>query len=152
MKKIIASAVFSALAFASTGSIAAPQALVSNASIPAADCDILAEDVRIALSNSVLGAWNCVDAQNSILMATCHTSGRKASRTIDVPCDADPATPAPLCDGSGGAGATFNRVTNSGVAIFVGSTGGGQLGPAPLDGSECNAGDLAAKVPDPAGP
>lgn len=149
MKKIIGSVALAALACTSMNAIAAPVAIVSNDQIAVADCALLAEDVRIALSTSVLAARNCVVANNAILMATCHTSGRKASRTVEVPCDADDNTPAPVCDGSGGAGATVNRVTNTGAAIFVGSTAGGQLGPAALDGSECVAGSLTAKVPDP---
>ena len=146
MKKIIGSVVLAALSITAMNAIAAPTAIVSNEPIAVADCELLAEDVRIALSSSVLAARNCVVANNAILMATCHTAGRKASRTIDVPCDADDATTAPVCEGEG----SFNRVTADGAAIFVGSTAGGQLGPAALDGSECTAADLDAKVPDPA--
>jgi hypothetical protein len=151
MKKLIISAAasvffFSPFAF-SADNAAGP--IASNTPIVLTDCSLLQDDVTLTLSSGVLGAYNCVTAANSVLVATCHANGRTASRSIDIPCvntlssDPDVAATQTLCEDPNVA---YNRQTEQGAAIFLGNTAGGAIGPDELDGSVCNAGALAGKI------
>lgn len=150
MNKIKFGLAFSALLFGSQV-FATGTPLQSGTPIVLTDCPLLADDVTLTLSNGVLGVYNCVEAANSILVATCHTSGRVASRSVDVPCvntlSTDPAVAATqtLCADPNVA---FNRTTNSGASFFVGNTAGGAIGPLELGGSSntCTAGNLTGKI------
>ncbi|WP_156458609.1 hypothetical protein [Ectopseudomonas composti] len=147
MKKINFFGVAAVLAF-SVGVHAAPAAVTSNALIAVPDCPLLSEDVRIPLSNNVIAARNCAGgAANSIRMAACHTAGRQGSRTVEVPCTNDTvANPGlPQCTDPQ---VSVNRVTNTGAAIVVGSTAGGQVGPLDLANYACDAGTVAGRIPD----
>lgn len=57
------------------------------------DCEMLAENVTINLSKDVLGGFDC--NSRSIVIAACHPTGRKSTRTLPVETctDADP----PVC-------------------------------------------------------
>lgn len=123
-----------------------PVAIVSNQAIQAPDCPLLAEDVRIPLSQGVIGARNCASAgnPNAVLVAACHTAGRNGSRTIEVPCDNDANTAnIPDCAAPN---TSTNRVTNTGAAIIVGSTAGGQVGPQALANYSCDAATVAGRI------
>jgi hypothetical protein len=151
MKKILISAaasifLFSPFAFSADN---AAEAIESTTPIVLTDCSLLQDDVTLTLSNGVLGAYNCVTAANSVLVATCHASGRSASRSIDIPCvntfsaDPDVAATQTICEDTTIA---FNRQTASGAAIFLGNTAGGAIGPDELDESVCTAAALAGKL------
>ena len=146
MKKLIsASLVAAAAVLAPVAAHAQATAIVSNGLIEAPDCVLLAEDVRIPMSTSVLGAWACTPASNSIQVVGCHQAGRVGSRTIEVPCQqapVDPNNPAPLCEGT----ANVNRVTNTGSAFMYGQTAGGQVGPLDLNGSLCDQASVDARL------
>lgn len=45
-------------------------------------CELLADAVSINLSSNVFGAYNCVKANNTIRVATCHKAGSRKSGTI----------------------------------------------------------------------
>lgn len=125
--------------------------IASNTPIILTDCPLLADDVTLTLSNGVLGVYNCVAAANSVLVATCHSSGRVASRSVDVPCvntlSTDPAVAATQTQCTDPTVPT-NRTTNSGASFFVGNTAGGAIGPLPLGGAAntCTAGNLTSKI------
>nr|WP_273266467.1 hypothetical protein [Pseudomonas sp.] len=137
-----------ALSVASMSASAAPTPISSNALIQQPDCALLAEDVRIPLSNSVVAAYNCEGAGIAIRVAACHTSGRQGSRTVEVPCrasdDTSPENAAlPVCTT---AGTTVNRVTSTGASIMTGNTAGGQVGPSALDGATCEQGAVNGRI------
>ncbi|MCE5362246.1 hypothetical protein NUV66_04650 [Pseudomonas sp. 32.2.56] len=148
MKKTSLFGIAAVALFTSVSAYSAPAAIQNNAMIQVPDCPLLAEDVRIPLSNSVIAARNCVGGPaNSIRMAACHTAGREGSRTIEVPCTNDTVANPGVPQCADPAVAT-NRVTNTGAAIMLGTTTGGQVGPTALDGSACNAGTVAGRIPD----
>ncbi|WP_457979936.1 hypothetical protein L0Y47_04430 [Ectopseudomonas composti] len=127
---------------------AAPTAISSNALIQQPDCALLAEDVRVPLSNSVLAAYNCEGAGIAIRVAACHTSGRQGSRTVEVPCraaddDTEESASLPVCTTPN---TTVNRVTSTGSSIMTGSTAGGQVGPTALDGAVCEQSAVNSRI------
>jgi len=147
MKKVNFLGAVVVLAF-SMGAHAAPTAIVSNQAIQVPDCPLLAEDVRIPLSNGVVAARNCVGgAPNSIRMAACHAAGRQGSRTVEVQCSNANPLPAgtPQCTNPA---TSVNRVTSTGAAIVVGSTAGGQVAPLDLANFTCDAAGVTARIPD----
>lgn len=148
MKKLNGLALVALLSGVSFGALANPVAIAPGGLIAALDCPLLAEDVRIPLSTGVVAARNCTGAGLAIRVAACHTSGRVGERTIEVPCRAASDTSTenaalPVCTT---AGATVNRVTNSGAAIMRGLTTGGQVGPTPIDGALCNQAAVNGRI------
>lgn len=149
MKKLliaaaVATAMCSSFAFAADNA-AAP--IVSGGQIILSDCSLLADDVTLTLSNSVIGSYNCRTGLNStVRVATCHANGRTATRTVETPCvvGADATAGEVECVDPN---VSFNTASAQGAAIFVGSTAGGAIGPAALDGSVCDAAAVAAKTP-----
>lgn len=86
-------------------------------SILSGDCSLMNEDVKLALSSNVQGAYAC-DAASSptgISVATCHTGGRTANRSIT--CTATDVTNAVAgCDAAG------TVVTKGGPVVAVASS------------------------------
>ncbi|WP_125920554.1 hypothetical protein [Stutzerimonas stutzeri] len=147
IKVLVAALIFSPLSFAADN---AATIISSGQSIQAPDCSLLAEDVKIPLSNSVIAGYNCVvgaaGSINEIKVSACHTAGRQGARTIEVPCTNDQAlvtASLPKCQDTT---KTTNRVTNSGAAIMLGSTAGGQVGPTPLNGAVCNNAGVTSRL------
>jgi len=151
MKNLFATTMFflavsSPIVYAADG---AATAISSNKPIVLTDCSLLQDDVTLTLSTGVVGAYKCSTATNTIAVATCHSAGRSASRSIDVACvdtlstDAEVAKTQTKCTvpGSG-----FNRSTSTGAAFYVGRTSGGAIGPVDLDGKKCDATNVAAKL------
>lgn len=144
MNKITGSAVFLISLFAQ--SVLADNAIVllsSGDQVITSDCTLLADDVTVTVSNSVMAGYFCRTggANNDIVVASCHTAGRTATRTVETPCTR--TTPVPTgevaCDntGPGGATSSINVASAQGAAIFVGRTSGGSIGPQALNGSAC---------------
>lgn len=148
MKKIIFSVTVCASMFAGAA-FAAGTAISSGQLISTTNCTLLQDDVKLTLSNGVIGAYNCVANANSVLVSTCHTAGRIASRSVDTPCvkelsaDADVAKTQVKCDNPDVA---YNRKTSTGAAFYIGNTAGGAIGPATLDGSSCAADKVVGKI------
>ncbi|MEX6501680.1 hypothetical protein [Pseudomonas zhanjiangensis] len=116
--------------------------LASGQQVILSDCSLLADDVTVSLSNRVQAGYFCrtgAGVVSNITIATCHTAGRTATRTVETPC-VDTSGGVALqpgevaCDGTGSG---VNVASNQGAAIFVGRTGGGAIGPQPLNGSNC---------------
>lgn len=150
MKKIIigfgvAASLLSSVAFATNN---AAEAITSGNRIVLTDCDLLADDVTLNLSNGVLANYFCrlpvPGTVGEIVVATCHENGRTATRTVETICTnanpvptgqvacADPAIP-------------FNTATAQGASIFQGRTSGGAVGPTALDGQLCTAAGVATR-------
>ncbi|WP_155521350.1 hypothetical protein [Stutzerimonas stutzeri] len=147
IKVLVAALIFSPLSFAADNSATI---ISSGQSIQAPDCSLLAEDVKIPLSNSVIAGYNCVvgaaGSINEIKVSACHTAGRQGARTIEVPCTNDQALVTASLPKCQDATKTTNRVTNSGAAIMLGSTAGGQVGPTPLNGAVCNNAGVTSRL------
>ncbi|MBG0843464.1 hypothetical protein [Ectopseudomonas toyotomiensis] len=149
MKSLIASVVvsFSLLAPVAYAADDVSTPLASGTRIVLTDCSMLQDDVTPSLSAGVLGAYKCTPATNTIAVATCHTAGRTASRSIDVPCVqtlSDPAVEGEVqCAAPN---TTVNRSTSTGAAIYVGRTSGGAIGPVALDGSQCLQATINGKI------
>lgn len=129
MKKIIAG-IFAASAFFASASFAAPTVITSGNAIGNAQCELLAENVVLTLSNNVHGAYNCTKDNNSITVATCHFAGSRKvgeERCVQTGTDAQgaPTYNDPSCQGTTPTD-TFT-VDNKGKA-FVGSATGGSIG------------------------
>lgn len=137
MKQVIAVALG---LLASSSIYAAPSAITSP--IEMDDCPLLAENVRVSLSNGVMGSFNCA---SFIQVSTCSTAGRTTERTGLVPCDNDDTTDTPACNADG----TMPTATVDGAYIYVATSNGGTVSPAPGDGFTCDRDDLDGAIPDP---
>ncbi|CJL42339.1 Uncharacterised protein [Streptococcus pneumoniae] len=126
MKKISTLFVFAAIAFSTQGYAAV---LNTANGITTADCDVLSDDVKPALSKNVVLAYSCNKNQNVVKVAACHQFGSRKIET--VACQAtgnDPATGNttynnPSCTGA--ADQTF-QTGNFGKA-YTGSSSGGSV-------------------------
>ena len=77
MKKILIS--LSAVAALAASMNVSATAIVSGGVITAAsNCTMLTDDIKINLSDSVLGDYVCNTTTNTISVATCHTAGRNS--------------------------------------------------------------------------
>lgn len=149
MKSLIASAVvsFSMLAPVAFAADNVSTPIASGTAIVLTDCSMLQDDVTLTLSTGVLGAYKCSPANNTIAVSTCHTAGRTASRSIDVPCVQTLSNPPVVGEVQCAAPNTsVNRSTATGAAIFVGRTSGGAIGPLPLDSSQCLQATINGKI------
>lgn len=129
MKKIFAGFVIASSILASNA-FAAPTVITSGGAIGNAQCELLAENVVLTLSNNVHGAYSCTKNNNSITVATCHFAGSRKvgpERCVITGAkeDGTPEYNDPSCQGTGPEN-TF-QVDNKGKA-FVGSTTGGSIG------------------------
>ncbi|WP_154067090.1 hypothetical protein [Pseudomonas sp. CC6-YY-74] len=150
MKKLILSVGILASFCASTAFATnnAAEAISSGNLIVLTDCDLLADDVTLNLSNGVLANYFCrlpvPGTPGEVVVATCHENGRTSTRTIESVCTnttpvpagqvacADPTIP-------------FNTATSQGASIFQGRTSGGSIGPTALDGAVCTAAGVATR-------
>lgn len=105
---------------------AAGTVLPENKKVTQLDCELLNEDVQLALSTNVVAAYECRAANRTIYFAGCSTAGRVSSRTaeVDVPegcgvadADGNIATP---CTGK-------EPKTVSGSVVSLANSMGGQL-------------------------
>lgn len=149
MKSFVAS-VFVSLSLIAPATFAADNvsgAIGSGTRIVLTDCSLLQDDVTLTLSTGVLGSFKCSPATNTVAVSTCHTAGRTASRSVDVPCVQTLTVPAVAGEVQcASATSNVNRSTSTGSAIFVGRTSGGAIGPLALDGSACNQTVLNGKI------
>ena len=146
MKNLIIGAALTAI-LCSPSVFAAP--LTTGQSVILTDCALLADDVNISLSNGVVAGYACVEtplADRGVTVATCHETGRTASRTERIACSAAATPPdgVPACETEGVA---FNLQTATGASIYIGRTAGGSIGPAELDDSLCSSATVEAKLP-----
>lgn len=143
MKKITGGVLLLASIFAQCALADSTQEiLTSGQQVILSDCSLLADDVTVSLSNRVIAGYFCRPAATgvtaNITVASCHTAGRTATRTIETPC-VDAATAVAgdtVCDGTGSG---VNIASSSGASIFVGRTAGGAIGPQALNDSVCDA-------------
>lgn len=152
MKKnfIFAAAIFS-MGFSATV-FAAPAEIPSNGQIgveggQGATCNLLRESVKINLSQSVVGSYNCIEPENTIKIATCHENGsRSETRPTceNIGTEAAPAYPP---------GCTDVNVPPEGGTPFTdyrgysASSQGGKIVQQALGGA-CTAARLNALIPD----
>lgn len=107
-------------------------------------CPLLAEGVRLSLSNNVVGSYSCDEtpATKGIYVATCSTAGRTTPRSVVMPCNTDGmATDDPdfipgaaTCNAQG-VGPTVNF---RGAFVYRGSTRGGRITPSSEANQECS--------------
>lgn len=119
--------------------VTAATALTGGTTVTANNCTLLQDDLVIQLSTNVVGAYTCDTAgtPQAIYIATCHTSGRTASRTstVNVP-DGCGGTSTVQCTGTAAS-------TVTGAVIPNASTLGGSMGMA-FPGVNCDTGGAAA--------
>lgn len=150
MKKILTAISLSIIASTTFAADNAAGPITTGQRIALTDCSLLADDVVISLSNGVIGSYNCVTAvpNRGVVVATCHTAGRTATRTERIPCTTTTPVPAGQVACAGGTSAEdgFNTQTAQGASIFIGRTSGGAIGPATLDGSACTTTTVGTKA------
>lgn len=140
MKKVIAVVAGMVVSFSA---YSAPEDLVTGP-VAIGDCALLAEGVRVSLSNNVLAAYNC---EEIIQVSTCSTAGRTSQREGLIPCgDLTTTPPQPACATPG----QMNVGTVTGSYIYTASSNGGTVTPVSIDGATCATGDLQSAIPDPA--
>lgn len=136
MKKL---ALFAAVMAISSWAQAAP----IGGEVTVGNCPLLAEGVRLSLSNNVVGAYTCDEtpATKGIYVATCSTAGRTTPRSVVMPCnpqgmaadDSNFQPGAAQCDADG-VGPTVNF---RGAFVYRGSTRGGRISPSSEANQEC---------------
>lgn len=70
-------------------SAAYPELAGGTNNINMVDCNLLANDVKIVLSNNVVGGVQCNTDDNFVALSVCHTAGLTASRSAVVTEDAN---------------------------------------------------------------
>ncbi|MBF6617232.1 MAG: hypothetical protein ITG07_10970 [Candidimonas sp.] len=134
MKKIV---LLAALMSASYGAAAAPIA----GEVTREACPLLAENVRLSLSNNILGSYNCLeDEDKGIYVATCSTAGRTAPRTMPGPCDDDDDTAIPACNADG----VGPDIEYRGAFIYRASSNGGRVTPSDENTEPCTVASVEA--------
>jgi len=117
---------------------------ITDQPITSAQCALLADSVRLHLSNNVHGAWACSDENaKTIKIAACHEWG---SRTpTDVPCTPVGTKPdgSTLYNFAECAADPTRSVTIAGPKAFVASSTGGAAAATGLDGG-CSDDSIAA--------
>lgn len=117
---------------------------ITDQPITSAQCALLADSVRLHLSNNVHGAWACSDENaKTIKIAACHEWG---SRTpTDVPCTPVGTKPdgSTLYNFAECAADPTRSVTIAGPKAFVASSTGGAAAATGLDGG-CSDESIAA--------
>lgn len=108
-----------------------------------AECSLLGENVRVSLSSDVVAAYECVEVTSAINIATCHTAGQRAARTIDCAALGEDANGDTVYNDASceTAGVTSFDVELS-YTGYAASSLGGSVGQAPLTGI-CNDANLA---------
>lgn len=92
-------------------------------------CSLLLDDLRIQLSSGVAGAYNCNVAGSRIAFATCHTSGRVATRTgatvvNPTACNDDPNDTAACATTTSSASGALVASTSTAGGSMVSTFGG----------------------------
>jgi hypothetical protein len=124
----------------SSAALAAPTNVSGSTVITTGDCVLLGEQVTLNLSANVTGAYQCTDADQTIVIGTCHASGSR--KPLDVQCtavpDTDPAEfePAGCPDAEPG-----TKVTISNYRAYTASSRGGSVTAQELGGN-CTAATL----------
>lgn len=141
MKKNILAALFvagmGASFVASAADVAANTGFEGSASVPVANCKLLADAVSLNLSKNVWGVYNCDETKSIISVAACHKGGSRAEKSVT--CIDDP-------DDNGSKTIPAGCEIGKTVAItdYVGykaSSSGGSIGTKALGGA-CAAGTV----------
>ena len=123
--------------------VMAGTAMTGSTTITANACSLLQDDLRVQLSTNVVGGYTCDTAtNNAIYLATCHTSGRTASRTstVSVPSGCG-GTSTVLCTGTAAS-------TVTGAVVPSASTLGGSMA-MNFPGGTCDTGGAKAATQTP---
>lgn len=101
---------------------AAGTVLPENKKVTQVDCDLLNEDVQLALSTNVVAAYECRTANRTIYFAGCSTAGRVSSRTemVDTPAGCGVGENPTPCKGK-------EPKTVEGSVVSLANSMGGQL-------------------------
>ncbi|CAD5375585.1 conserved exported hypothetical protein [Pseudomonas sp. OF001] len=145
MKKILSGLIVASSLLASTAFAAGAVTAVDANQIDTTKCVLLDAPVKVNLSANVSGVYQCNDTDNSIRIATCHSSGSRSG-------------PKELACAQIGKDATTNKaIYNGGTACetdpaakftvpvsfsgFAASSTGGSIGEVPLTG-KCDTTEL----------
>jgi len=139
-KNLLALFAAATAAFASSAVMAV--SITNGAPITNTECAVLGDTVKLNLSKNVVGSYECSEANNSINVGACHTSG---SRTASITCAVVGQTAAtPPVDQYNDPGCNSNNVGQT-ITLqapryqgFRASTTGGSVG-AQLLSANCTA-------------
>jgi hypothetical protein len=118
-------------------------------------CETLSNNVTIQLSKDVYAAYNCAAAGTSFAAAACHANGTNKQQTITCVYTQDSSTlqwststssQCPAYDPAAGASVP---VTFQGRIGFKGSSSGGSVSAAQIDGTTCDGTAALGLVPNP---
>lgn len=161
MKKLVglsaaaACVMFSAQASATSGGFSTTETIAPD---PAAAnyCETLNNNVTIQLSKGVFAAYNCNTAGTSFAAATCHGTGTNKSQTVVCSYVQDASTLQWSTDTSSQCPAYVSGMTEADRTVtfqgrigFKGSSSGGSVGAAQIDGTTCDLNAAASLVPNP---
>ncbi|MDH5785904.1 MAG: hypothetical protein OEZ16_09905 [Chromatiales bacterium] len=139
MKMITRAFLFAVAFMASAAAMAAGTAVTSGAPITNTDCTLLGETVTLNLSSNVFGAYQCIEIDNEIKVATCHKAGSR--KATSLPCQVvgtDPGTGASVYNNPACTGATGETFEIADYRGFIASSTGGSVGTTDLGGN-CTA-------------
>lgn len=134
MKKIIMSLLATVGLMTATTAMAGT-AVVSGETIQPDDtgCVLLGDVVRLNLSNSVHGAYNCDELTNTIQIGACHEAGSRAETTVGCEVIDSSTDPVTYNDSScGSSGDSFSFIDYRG---YFATSSGGSVAPGQLGGN-----------------
>lgn len=143
MKKILSGLIVASSLLASTAFAAGAVTAVDGSQIDATKCVLLDAPVKVNLSANVKGVYQCNDTDNSIRIATCHTSGSR-SGPKELTCaqiGKDATTGDPVYNSTTCSATVTKFTVPVSFSGFAASSTGGSIGEVPLTG-KCEDAEL----------
>lgn len=84
MKKITFAVLGIAAGFVSMSAVAFPGLNSGRNDVTIVNCPLLTNDIQVVLSNNVIGAVQCNEADAFMALSACHTTGQRNSRSAVV--------------------------------------------------------------------
>ncbi|THG82134.1 hypothetical protein E5198_10220 [Pseudomonas sp. A-1] len=142
MKKILSGLIVASSLLATTAFAAGTVTAVDADQIDTTKCVLLDAPVKVNLSANVSGVYQCNDTDNSIRIATCHSSGsRSGPKELNCAQIGKDASNNPVFNDSSCSATVTKFTVPVSFSGFAASSTGGSIGEVPLTG-KCDTTEL----------